>query len=211
MRIAATSLVLFIAMFTGGANAQPGTREPFITVNGEGRVNVAPDYAEFFADLRKELVPIVQALTSQPPADDTCLRSHFPHDAQLTISKELVAQMGYDFQRGRLDLTPHPFETTFSVGDVRILTRVKEDMLSECLYGVLHEAGHGMYEQGVPSSKAARWAALAGLHSQSRLWENIVNHADFASNLPQLQTAFPGQFGACPGGVLSAIARSSAR
>ncbi len=51
MRIAATSLVVFMAMLTSGANAQTAAREPFITVNGEGRVNVPPDYAEFFADL----------------------------------------------------------------------------------------------------------------------------------------------------------------
>jgi uncharacterized protein YggE len=51
MRIAATSFVVFLAMLTGAVNAQPGAREPFITVAGEGRVNVAPDYAEFFADV----------------------------------------------------------------------------------------------------------------------------------------------------------------
>jgi carboxypeptidase Taq len=172
------------------------------------------DYADYgmkastlkalFADLRKELVPIVQAITSQPPADDSCLRRHFPHDAQLAISKELIAQMGYDFQRGRLDLTHHPFETSFAVSDVRITTRVKEDMLNECLYGVLHEGGHGMYEQGVrPELEGSPMGggASAGLHeSQSRLWENIVGRSrDFcAYAYPRLQAAFPEQLGDVP-------------
>ena len=177
---------------------------------------IAPpgDYADYgmkastlktlFADLRVELVPIVQAITSQPPADDSCLRKQFPHAAQLAISKEIVAQMGYDFQRGRLDLTHHPFETNFSVGDVRITTRVKENQLSECLYGVLHEGGHGMYEQGVrPELEGSPMGggASAALHeSQSRLWENIVGRSrdfcEYAS--PRLQAAFPEQLGEVP-------------
>ncbi|OGO38624.1 MAG: carboxypeptidase [Chloroflexi bacterium RBG_16_57_11] len=172
------------------------------------------DYADYsmkastlktlFADLRVELVPIVQAITSQPPADDSCLRKQFPHAAQLAISKEIVAQMGYDFQRGRLDLTHHPFETNFSVGDVRITTRVKENQLSECLYGVLHEGGHGMYEQGVrPELEGSPMGggASAGLHeSQSRLWENIVGRSrDFCEYAyPRLQAAFPEQLGEVP-------------
>jgi carboxypeptidase Taq len=172
------------------------------------------DYADFgmkastlkalFADLRQELVPIVQAITSQPPADDTCLRSHFPQAEQLAISKEIVAHLGYDFQRGRLDLTHHPFETNFAVGDVRITVRVKEHDLSECLYGVLHEGGHGMYEQGVRpdlDGTPMGGGTSAGVHeSQSRLWENIVGRSrDFCTYAyPRLQAAFPAQLGNVP-------------
>jgi len=113
-----------------------------------------------FAELRQELVPIIQTITSQPPTDDSCLRKHYPQADQLTISKEIAARLGYDFQRGRMDLTHHPFETTFSVGDVRITTRVKENDLGECLYSVIHESGHAMYEQGGrPELEARRWAA----------------------------------------------------
>jgi carboxypeptidase Taq len=172
------------------------------------------DYADYgmkassikalFADLRKELVPIVQAITSQPPADDSCLRAHFPQAEQLAVSKEIVAQLGYDFQRGRLDLTHHPFETNFAVGDVRITVRVKENDLGECLYGVLHEGGHGMYEQGVrPALDGTPMGGgtSAGVHeSQSRLWENIVGRSlDFcAYAFPRLQAAFPAQLGGVP-------------
>jgi carboxypeptidase Taq len=172
------------------------------------------DYADYgmkassikalFADLRKELVPIVQAITSQPPADDSCLRAHFPQAEQLAVSKEIVAQLGYNFQRGRLDLTHHPFETNFAVGDVRITVRVKENDLGECLYGVLHEGGHGMYEQGVRPAldgTPISGGTSAGVHeSQSRLWENIVGRSlDFcAYAFPRLQAAFPAQLGGVP-------------
>ena len=157
-----------------------------------------------FADLRKELVPIVQAITSQPPADDSCLRRHYPHAAQLAICQEIGAQVGYDFQRGRLDLTHHPFETSFGVGDVRITVRVKEEQLLECLYGVLHEGGHGMYEQGVhPNLEGTPLGAgsSAGVHeSQSRLWENVVGRSrEFCEYAyPRLQAYFPMQLGALP-------------
>ncbi len=152
-----------------------------------------------FAELRQELVPIVQAITSQPPADDSCLRFLYPHDQQMAISKKIAAKLGYDFQRGRLDLTHHPFETTFSVGDVRITTRVKERLLSECLYSVIHESGHAMYEQGVrPDLDGLPLAGgtSSGVHeSQSRLWENLVGRSrSFCEYFfPQLQEEFPDQ------------------
>jgi carboxypeptidase Taq len=157
-----------------------------------------------FADLRKELVPIVQAITSQPTADDTCLRRHYPHTDQLAVCQEIGARLGYDFQRGRLDLTHHPFETSFGVGDVRITIRVKEDQLNECLYGVLHEGGHGMYEQGIDPGLEGTplgGGTSAGVHeSQSRLWENVVGHSrEFCEYAyPRLQAAFPEQLGDVP-------------
>lgn len=141
----------------------------------------AATLSPLFAELRKELVPIVQMITAQTPADDTCLRKHYPKEAQLEICKEIVSKLGYDFRRGRMDLTHHPFETSFSVNDVRITTRVEEDFLAECLYSCIHESGHAMYEQG--SSQDFEGTTLkggtgSGVHeSQSRLWENIVGRS----------------------------------
>jgi len=161
----------------------------------------APILSALFAELRKELVPVVQAITSQTPADDSCLRQHFPKDQQLAIGKEIVTQLGYDFQRGRMDLTHHPFETTFSVGDVRITTRLKENFLGECLYSVIHEGGHAMYEQGVrPELDGSPLGSgtSAGVHeSQSRLWENLVGRSRGFCEFffPRLQEVFPSQLG----------------
>jgi len=143
-------------------------------------------------------------ITSQPPADDSCLRKHYPEAEQMAISKEIAAILGYDFKRGRLDLTHHPFEINFSVGDVRITTRVKENLLGECLYSVIHEAGHAMYEQGVdPKLEGTPMCGgtSAGVHeSQSRLWENIVGRSlEFTEFFyPRLQKAFPSQLGDTP-------------
>ncbi|RMD99199.1 MAG: carboxypeptidase M32, partial [Deltaproteobacteria bacterium] len=100
---------------------------------------------------------------------------------------------------GRQDLTHHPFMIKFSLDDVRITTRVKEDDLTEALFGTIHEAGHAMYEQGIaPGYEGTPLAdgASMGLHeSQSRLWENIVGRSlPFWQHFyPQLQATFPEQ------------------
>ena len=86
----------------------------------------AADVKRVFAELRQELVPIVSAITSQEPADDSCLHQHFPEEKQLAFGLEIAQQFGYDMSRGRQDKTHHPFMTKFSLGDVRITTRTKK-------------------------------------------------------------------------------------
>ncbi|WP_174556048.1 carboxypeptidase M32 [Aggregatilinea lenta] len=152
-----------------------------------------------FADLREQLVPIVQAIVSQPPADDACLHEYYPEDKQLAFGAEIIRRFGYDFNRGRQDKTHHPYEITFAHGDVRITTRVKERRLDEALFSTLHESGHAMYEQGVnPGYEATPLGGgtSSGVHeSQSRLWENIVGRSRrfWEHYYPQLQMMFPAQ------------------
>ena len=158
----------------------------------------------FFAELKEGLVPIVRAITEGDPADDSCLKQFFPEQEQLEFGREVVKRFGYDFERGREDLSPHPFTTSFSIGDVRITTRVKEHDLTEALFGTLHEAGHGMYEQGInPAYEGLPIAdgTSSGVHeSQSRLWENVVGRSlgfwEYA--YPKLQAVFPDQLNEVP-------------
>ena len=152
-----------------------------------------------FAQLRRELVPIVQAITSQPPADDSCLKQHYPQADQLAFGLDVIKQLGYDFNRGRQDLTHHPFMTSFSLGDVRITTRVDENDLNSCLFSTIHESGHAMYEQGIRmefDGTPLGGGASAGVHeSQSRTWENLVGHSRgfWEYFYPKLQAKFPAQ------------------
>jgi carboxypeptidase Taq len=152
-----------------------------------------------FSELRSQLAPIVKAITDQPPADDSCLRKTYPESKQLAFGLDVIRRLGYDFQRGRQDKTHHPFMTKFSLGDVRITTRVQENFLSECLFSTMHESGHAMYEQGIrmdlEGSPLANGTS-AGVHeSQSRLWENIVGRSRgfWEFFYPQLQVTFPEQ------------------
>ncbi|MCG3148547.1 MAG: Thermostable carboxypeptidase 1 [Verrucomicrobiae bacterium] len=159
---------------------------------------------QVFGELRAQLVPIVKAITAQPVADESCLRQHFPEAAQLAFGQLVIRQFGFDFQRGRQDKTHHPFMTKFSLGDVRITTRVKENDLGEALFSTLHEAGHALYEQGIdPGYEGTPLAGgtSAGVHeSQSRTWENLVgrSRAFWEFFYPQLQATFPTQLKPVP-------------
>jgi carboxypeptidase Taq len=134
-----------------------------------------------FGDLRSQLVPIVEAISEAPGVDDSVLRRHYPRDAQWEFGLRVIREIGYDFRRGRQDVSAHPFTITFSIDDVRLTTRIEEDFFSPGFFGTLHEAGHGLYEQGIDSSMERTPLASGtslGMHeSQSRLWENLVGRS----------------------------------
>jgi carboxypeptidase Taq len=153
-----------------------------------------------FGELRATLVPVVRAIAEQPAIDDSCLRGTFAQQKQIELGLMAIRRFGYDFDRGRLDTTHHPFCTKFSAGDVRITTRVKEHDVGEALFSTLHEAGHALYEQGVDArleGTPLNSGASAGVHeSQSRLWENVVGRSRgfWEFFYPRLREAFPDQF-----------------
>ncbi|MEM7331478.1 MAG: carboxypeptidase M32 [Chloroflexota bacterium] len=176
--------------------------DPLIDMADEGMK--AETIKKIFSELRQELVPIVKAITDQEAADDASLKQHYPEQTQLDFGLKVIEQFGYDFKRGRQDKTHHPFMTKFSIGDVRITTRTKENDLSEALFSTLHESGHAMYEQGInPGFEGSPLAngTSAGVHeSQSRLWENLVGRSrGFWSHFyPKLQETFTEQLGEVP-------------
>ena len=173
--------------------------DPFIDDMDEGMTCAA--VRALFAQLRAELVPLVRAVCDRPPADDRCLHGAFAEAPQLDFCLALATAYGYDLKRGRLDRTPHPFCTRFSGGDVRITTRVYPDDVTQALFSTLHEAGHGMYEQGVAAALDGTplgSGTSAGVHeSQSRLWENVVGRSRglWQHYYPKLQATFPEQLG----------------
>jgi carboxypeptidase Taq len=183
------------------ANFFPGydhIADPLISAADFGMT--AEQVRSLFAELRQQLVPLVEAIAAQPRADASCLHQHFPESQQLAFSLKVIEQLGYDFQRGRQDKTLHPFMIKFSTGDVRITTRVRENDLNEGLFSTIHEMGHALYEQGINRAFEATPLAegtSAGVHeSQSRLWENLVGRSRVFWQFfyPQLQSCFPEQF-----------------
>jgi carboxypeptidase Taq len=155
-----------------------------------------------FTELRAELVPLVEAICAAPPADDSCLHARYPESEQLAFGLSIADKFGYDRARGRQDKTHHPFMTKFSIGDVRITTRVNEHDLAEALFSTLHEAGHALYEQNfdprLEATPLSDGASLGVHESQSRLWENLVGRSlpFWRGQYPALQRAFPQQLGA---------------
>lgn len=152
-----------------------------------------------FSELRGRLVPIVKAITAKPPADDTFIKQPADPEKQLAFGLEVIKAYGYDFNRGRQDLTHHPFMTKFSLGDIRITTRVQPNDFTDSLFSTLHESGHAMYEQGIRMEFEGTPLATgtsSGVHeSQSRTWENIVgrSRAFWTHFYPRLQSTFSDQ------------------
>jgi carboxypeptidase Taq len=118
-------------------------------------------------------------------------------NAQKAFSDHVLAALGFRLKDGRLDASEHPFTVGMGTGDVRLTTHLYEDDLLGGLTGTIHEAGHGMYEQGLPKFKNGPGIARAagmGLHeSQSRFWENVIGRSlpFFKWLVPMIQSHFP--------------------
>lgn len=155
-----------------------------------------------FATLRHGLLELLQHVREAASPDDRLLFQSYDEQQQLAFGKLVLHGMGYDFNRGRLDLSAHPFTTSFHPTDVRVTTRVFEKDLPSCLFSCIHEGGHGLYEQGLPQEQYGTplgEAISLGIHeSQSRLWENNVGRskAFWTHFFPSLQQHFPSQLGA---------------
>src|SRR5207302_7078938 len=152
-----------------------------------------------FAELAQELNPLVATIVERMPQPRTDLAGReFAVAKQEAICREIAVAIGYDFNAGRLDSTAHPFCTGIGPGDCRILTRYHPQRPLESFFGTLHEAGHALYEQGLPAEHFGTplgTAASFGIHeSQSRLWENQVGRGRpfWEHFYPRLRQTFPG-------------------
>jgi carboxypeptidase Taq len=159
------------------------------------------DLARLFTALRQALVPLVEAiLGSRVRPDLAVLRrsSGYPIDRQRIFGEAVAAAIGFDFRCGRLDTAAHPFCTGIGPGDCRITTRYEPADFSDALFGVLHETGHALYDQGLAPEHFGTpmgEAVSLGVHeSQSRLWENAVGRSRpfWTHVFPLAQRIFPG-------------------
>jgi len=136
-----------------------------------------------FPPLRQELTRLIERLESAPgwPVPELAPIS-IPLERQRAFNRRVAEAVGFDFAAGRIDASVHPFSSGIGPGDTRITTRYREDRFEDALSTTLHEAGHGMYEQGL--EKERYWGqplgeavGLAIHESQSRLWENHVGRS----------------------------------
>ena len=147
-------------------------------------------------DLRNELVPIVQQIQDSDRRPKSILTDKFPVTAQEKFGRHAAAAIGFEFDRGRLDVTHHPFCSQMGPHDCRITTRYDENFFSMAFFGILHEAGHGIYEQGLRDDQyglpSGTYCSLGIHESQSRLWENSVgrSRAFWEHFYPQMQGEF---------------------
>jgi carboxypeptidase Taq len=153
-----------------------------------------------FATLLPPLKELFQSITAAPQVDDSFLRQHFPAQQQWDWGMYLIRQLHFNFENGRQDKSEHPFSTSFSPQDVRITTRIDENDFGNMTWSCIHEVGHALYEQGLPTDQYGLplgEACSYSIHeSQSRMWENNVGRSlsFWQHYFPQLQQQFPEQF-----------------
>jgi carboxypeptidase Taq len=158
-------------------------------------------FTGLFNELKAVTVPLLKRiLHSAVKADNAFLARSYPADLQKQFGLEVMKTIGFDMEAGRLDVSVHPF-CGGSYGDVRITTRYNEQAPQQALFGIIHESGHAMYEQGVDAAflKTPLAQALSyGIHeSQSRMWENFVGRGlpFWTYFMPALKRLFPSQLG----------------
>ncbi|MFN7249591.1 MAG: carboxypeptidase M32 [Anaerobacillus sp.] len=173
-------------------NALLDDYEPGVTVDVLDRV---------FGELREKLVPLVKAVTESPAQPKTdFLFTYFSKEKQKDFSVDILKQLQYDFQAGRLDTTVHPFAATINRNDVRITTKYDEKDFRTAIFGTIHECGHALYEQNIAEELIGTPlcdGTSMGIHeSQSLFCENFVgrNFSFWKKNYSLLREYSDGQF-----------------
>ena len=154
---------------------------------------------EIFDNLRPKQVKLLKAIAASKQVKSDFLFKKYNEKKLMDFGVDVVTKFGYDWNRGRQDKAPHPFETTFSVNDVRITTRYEADNPLATMFSTMHEAGHAMYEQGInpayERTSLAGGTSLAVHESQSRMWENLVGRSMpfWEYFYPAFKRTFPSQ------------------
>ena len=154
---------------------------------------------EIFNNLRPKQVELIKSIKSAKQVKDDFLHKKYNEKKVWDFSEAVISKFGYDFNRGRQDKAPHPFQTTFSVNDTRITNRFESENPLSTLFSAMHEAGHAMYEQGsnpiYERTPLAGGTSLAVHESQSRMWENLVGRSlpFWEYFFPELKKTFPSQ------------------
>lgn len=153
--------------------------------------------AALFTELKAGLLPLVREIAASPVRANPALLRGFPVADQLVFLREVTAALGFDYRRGRIDVSLHPF-CSGPGADIRMTTRFDPDSPLDSLFGSIHETGHGLYEQGLPldhqGTPLGENAGMAVHESQSRLWENQVarGRAFWRHFEPRFRALFPG-------------------
>jgi carboxypeptidase Taq len=157
---------------------------------------------EVFDELKRELIPLIAEIAEHADrVDDSSLHGDFPIADQRAFALVMLERFGFDHESWRLDPTVHPFAMSAGTTDIRLTTRYDETDLGVSLFASIHEFGHGFYEANVdPALERTVLSAVTSMslhESQSRMWENLVGRGLPAWRFfyPQLQGAFPAQFG----------------
>jgi carboxypeptidase Taq len=173
---------------------------PYDALLGEyERGMTAAQVKQIFDGHKPRLVALIAAISKvRDRVSDALVHQDYPIEQQRAFAMEVVQAFGYDMGRGHQAVAVHPFMSGYS-SDARITTRFNSEWLNPALFGMMHEAGHAMYEQGVGKNLEFGWlesGTSLGVHeSQSRMWENMIGRSRgfWTWAFPKLQAHFPHQ------------------
>ncbi len=161
--------------------------------------------ATILAELREELVPLIEAISeSEADLETDAFSGEFDADTQEAVCRDVLDELGYDWDRGRLDTAPHPFSSGTQF-DARVTTRFDESDLLGSITSTIHEFGHANYTIGLPDegygTPLGEARDLSVHESQSRLWENHVGRSRpfWERFLPAIHDRFPATESVTPG------------
>jgi len=155
------------------------------------------EVADIFHSIQPWLTDFIGKIKKTKQVNDSFLLKDFDISKQEVFGRTVLQDMGYSYERGRLDVSVHPFTTTLGRDDVRLTTRYQKDYFKTGLFGIIHECGHGLYELGfgkeVQGNLMASGTSLGIHESQSRTWENVIgrSYSFWRHYYPILQTYFP--------------------
>ncbi len=198
--IFAPSLERVVEQLREMCSYQGYTDEPYNALLDHYEPGMQASFLEtLFDDLQGELTGLLSDVLSRPLNASRMKQHTFPAEFQRRVSLRVLKDMGYDFDAGRLDESVHPFTATLGSKDIRLTTAFHENDFISGLSSTIHEGGHGLYEQNLPSEWTGTSAAEAssfGFHeSQSRLWENIIGRSrPFSRYLSKVMKEIDGSF-----------------
>lgn len=154
----------------------------------------------FFAQIKEEIVPFFKEIKECcKKVDKSYNEKRYSVDKQKEFCRWLSGYIGFDFNRGVIGESAHPFTTNLHNHDVRITNHYHENNLESAIFSAIHETGHALYEMGVDSQitlSILGTGTSMGMHeSQSRFWENVIGRSDafWEPIYAKLQEMFPEQ------------------
>ncbi len=158
---------------------------------------ITREVSDIFNSIQPWLTEFIGKISESEQVSDSFLLKDFDISRQEVFGRKVLQDMGYSYDRGRLDVSVHPFTTTLGRDDVRLTTRYQKNFLKTGLFGIIHECGHGLYELGFGDNVIGNLLASGtslGIHeSQSRTWENVIgrSYSFWKYYYPILQQYFP--------------------
>lgn len=155
-------------------------------------------YDDFFDLVKKELVPVIKQVNARKKERPAFMDKAYDIEKQKQFNHELATYEGFDFNRGMMKETEHPYTTNLHNQDVRLTNHYYEDNFISAIFSTIHEAGHGIYEQNIDDQYTMTPAVeiSSGMHeSQSRFMENCIgrSRAFWEPIYPKLQSTFEAQ------------------